>query len=212
MGLLEDIGRNIRGGVKTAVNKGILRNPLEPYKAVAKGAGELAKGLFALEAAENGGTQPAVIQQPPPPQETQQPQQDWLGGMLGGVGGWIGENPALFTGLATAAFGAGSGLSLGESLGLGGQAGMRVGQGQQRISEETNKLNMQLLGVLGTGVGKPLSEYYSAARAQLGKDATPEQINRVAAAIKAQDLGATLGYQQEGGFFGLGSRQLPYVQ
>lgn len=139
-------------------------------------------------------------------------QQDFFGGLLSGIGSFAKQNPALFRGLLTAGIGMASGQQPLSYLGMGGMALSQEQAEQQRQQEEANKLNMQLLGQLKGGTDKPISEYYSAARSMLGPKATPEQINQTAAALKAQDLGATIGYENQGGILGFKSRQVPVIE
>lgn len=141
----------------------------------------------------------------------QQPQKqsvDWfsgLGGILGNIGKWATENPALFTGLTTAVVGAGSGMQLGESLGIGGQAGMRVGQEQQRVYETKLENLAKLAALRGTAAGnqKTFIDYLSAARQAMGSKASPEQIQSYALELANAERQGTLPIVPEKKFMGI---------
>lgn len=139
--------------------------------------------------------------------ETEAPKQM---GLLENIGAWAKQNPALFKGLVTAGVGLAGGMNAADYLGLGGRVTTQTQADLQREMEESVKLKLQLLGSLGKN-DKPLSEYYSAARSMLGNKATAEQINKTAAAIKAQDMGATINYQNTGIPL-FNQKQMPYIQ
>lgn len=139
----------------------------------------------------------------PQPQPTQQGGFD-LGGMLGGVGKFFGENPALLAGVVGTGLGLASGqLSPIQSLGAGAQGAQGI-LNQQREDDRINaELQAKILASKGFGTGtKPISEYLEMAR-KLYPNARPDQLTGLAQGLAQQDLtGTPVNVKQTRSLFG----------